>query len=65
MYDKYDPTQDICVNCRHYYRHFIYNEDLKQYRPTLWGHCVYPRSKPRKETDCCRYFERRECDAED
>lgn len=43
-----------CGDCAHFRKHYI-----KQgccYRPLIYGHCVFPRLKPRKETDQCPHW---------
>ncbi len=45
----------MCVNCAHYYPH--YRKDGYSYG---CGHCCYPRMKPRKAYDLCKYFKNKE-----
>lgn len=44
----------VCINCKHYYRHY-----LEDGRPLLYGHCRFPRLKPRKAYDTCGHFEQK------
>lgn len=52
-------TATSCVNCTHYYQHYIYVNHDKAYIPINEGHCCYPRVKRRRPEDSCERFERR------
>jgi len=45
----------MCANCKHYYPHYS-----NIGRSFGCGHCCYPRMKPRKAYDLCKYFEAKE-----
>ena len=46
--------ETVCGTCAHFYKHYI--KRGKRYYPLIFGHCVFPRFKDRKETDHCPYW---------
>lgn len=50
----------MCKNCKHYYQHYTYFEDLKRFMPMNVGHCTEPRLKDRKPFDLCTRYEEKE-----
>ena len=44
----------VCGGCVHFRRHYIKIGKIGDcYRPIAYGHCVYPRSKKRTQSDTC------------
>ncbi len=55
------PRQEtaVCGGCAHFRRHFV--RCGRRYAPLSYGHCVFPRRKPRRaEEGCARFQPRRE-----
>ena len=51
------PETPLCVNCKHYYQHYIQDSLYPGYFSAVYsGHCVYPRFKARKPYDTCPHF---------
>lgn len=53
----YNLNESICQNCRHFHQHYIYS--YGQYVGCNCGHCVMPRTKPRKPNQTCEWFMKR------
>lgn len=52
--------ESVCVNCKHYYQHYISNSYHGGYIAINCGHCTYPRCKNRKPGEAaCIHFEMR------
>ena len=48
----------ICENCKHYRRHYVKDRTSDHLLPIHYGHCVFPRCKPRdNDTPACKDFE--------
>ena len=41
----------VCGGCAHFRRHYI--KLGQEYHAIAYGHCVYPRSKKRTQSDTC------------
>ena len=49
-----------CVNCKHFYQHYVIGRHDGRYTPTDCGHCTATqRVKSRKAYDHCERFEMR------
>ena len=59
-YLDHDTSAPICMNCEHFCKHYIYEEEHAQFTEVIFGHCIYKNSKMRKQTDTCDHFARRE-----
>lgn len=48
----YPKVSDItCGSCTHFCRHYV--KDRSRYFPLTFGHCVYLRTKDRREDGAC------------
>lgn len=56
LYEK-NPV-DCCGNCVHFRRHYVLRDGY--YMPLLYGHCVFPRLKDRREDGTCPHFKSQE-----
>lgn len=45
-------TVERCGTCIHFRRHYIRIGE-EHYNPIAYGHCVYPRSKKRRDEEHC------------
>ena len=52
-----EPETQVCMNCKHFYRHYVSDVFEKNYVPILFGHCSFPRLKNRRVTDTCKHFQ--------
>ena len=50
---------DVCGNCRHFRLHYI-RRYRGCYAPLSYGHCVFPRSKPRNIHQTCPHWAEKE-----
>ncbi len=46
----------VCGNCLYFCRHFIQYPGLKDFYAIDYGHCIYPRMKPRMAGESCPHF---------
>lgn len=55
--NRYFLPKDVpmCINCRHFFQHYV-KINSQQCAPIDWGHCSFPRLKPRQGFDTCQYF---------
>ena len=44
----------LCGDCAHYRPHYVKTGD--RYFPIHQGHCVFPRTKPRREDEHCPHW---------
>ena len=61
----WDRTEEaaLCINCRHFYRHYILEREeghIGYCRPIDCGHCSFPRLKERRAYDTCEHFQKKE-----
>lgn len=46
----------VCINCKHFHRHYVYDEQRRGCVPIYLGHCACGRIKNRRVQDTCEHF---------
>ena len=51
-------STETCGNCRHFRLHYILRPNGSSFAPLHYGHCTFPRCKPRAERQTCPHWEK-------
>ena len=56
LMNEIGPETECCMNCKHFYQHYVKDRRTGYASPTYYGHCTCPRLKQRSISDLCERF---------
>lgn len=57
-YFKEDKTVEMCVNCKNFRKHYVYEKAKDRYEEIITGHCILKQMRARNTYDLCEHFTR-------